>query len=311
MNGLEESVSAHRDPDADLSGILHLEGPEEVWKEVAAICALVAPAEDPARFEEVFSDTMAMYQGTFPGYQACNTPYHDLSHTLDTLLAAARLAHGLSDSGWPISPDGFFLALTAALLHDTGYLQEQCDCEGTGARYAKIHVQRSADFAVRYLGSRGFGTEDRERCRLMILCTDLAQNPCALPFPDPETGVLGKTLAVADVLGQMASRLYLEKLLLLYREFREGGVIEFASELDLLEKTRGFFELVKRRMARQCDALNLLMQRHFRVRWKIPCDPYALYMEKNLAYLDQLLANRENGYRNELRRAGIVKNLQD
>jgi len=36
--------------------------------------------------------------------------------------------------------------LNAALFHDTGYIQEKSDDEGTGAKYTSIHVKRSIQF---------------------------------------------------------------------------------------------------------------------------------------------------------------------
>ena len=49
---------------------------------------------DFAILEQLFHDIDHLYAGTYPGYHACDTDYHDMRHILDVTLAAARLYDG-------------------------------------------------------------------------------------------------------------------------------------------------------------------------------------------------------------------------
>ena len=97
-----------------------------------------------------------LFRGNYPGYQKCNTWYHDLKHTTDCLLAMARLLHGASLNGLPLPDRDVVLGLTAALFHDTGYIQAEDDLEGTGAKYTLVHVERSVAFMEKYFARPAF-----------------------------------------------------------------------------------------------------------------------------------------------------------
>jgi len=286
--------------------ILHVEDPEKLLAELRRVAHLAAPDFDWPAFHKVYKDVVALFSGDFPGFRSCNTPYHDLAHTLDVVLATARLLHGVSIEHHPLDARYALLCLVAALMHDTGYIQETGDTCGTGAKYTRIHVERSADFARKYLVENGFSEADAEKCAAMILCTELSSCPSSIAFTDAETRVAGKILATADLLGQMASRNYLEKLVLLYRELVEGEVDEFSSELDLLEKTTGFYDFIRHRMECHLDGLCTAMRSHFRERFQVDRDLYAEYAEKNIRYLSDLLSKNGDAYRSELRRAGSL-----
>jgi hypothetical protein len=60
-------------------------------------------------------------------------------------------------------------------------------------------------------------------------------------YPSANIEIMGKMLGTADLLGQMADRLYLEKLIPLFHEFEEGKVPGFESELNLLRKPTNFY----------------------------------------------------------------------
>ncbi len=55
-------------------------------------------------------------------------------------------------------------------------------------------------------------------------------------------------LGSADLLGQMSDRAYLEKLLFLYKEFREAGIPGFNTEFDIIRKTVDFYEITVQRL---------------------------------------------------------------
>jgi hypothetical protein len=80
------------------------------------------------------------------GYRSCNTNYHNFDHAIDTLLASARLLDGYNLTHRPLPARLAVQLMLSALLHDTGYIQEAWDVEGTGGKYTTTHVARSEQF---------------------------------------------------------------------------------------------------------------------------------------------------------------------
>lgn len=285
--------------------------PDAVLEEIKIILTMISPDYRTRPIENAFLTTLRLFNGQQPGYQACNTGYHDLQHTLDTCLAMARLIHGavLCNERFPTALIN--LGLTAALLHDVGYLQEEKDTTGTGAKYTTDHVRRSMDFLTR--PDNGFSLEEEEigLGRAMILCTELAVAMEEVPFPDAQSSLLGKMLGAADILSQTADRLYLEKLLFLFYEFKEGMVGNYVDELDLLRQTIGFYEIIDQRLKSVHRAMDRFMTAHLEKRWQVTENLYTKGVEKNKKYLKHILAQPGTNPLDLLRRQGIVKRIQE
>jgi hypothetical protein len=132
-----------------IADVLQIDSSEDLWSEVIEILYMISPSFKTDSIRCVFTTVNDLYNGNFPGYRACNTGYHDLRHANDTFLAMARLIHGAVLDGEVFSENDIVSALTAAILHDVGYIQEESDKEGTGAKYKAIHEQRSMAF-LRY-----------------------------------------------------------------------------------------------------------------------------------------------------------------
>jgi len=116
---------------------------------------------------------------------------------------------------------------------------------GTGAKYTATHVRRSVDFLSRHGSQFSIPPERLEQIGRLILGTDLAIPWDTLSVQDEEERLSMEILAAADLLGQMADRSYLEKLLFLYYEFKEAGVGGYESAFDVLRKTAGFYGVIK------------------------------------------------------------------
>jgi hypothetical protein len=144
---------------------------------------------------------------------------------------------------------------------------------------------------------------------VILTCTDLSAKISEIHFPSPEIALLGKLIGTADLLGQMADRTYLEKLLFLFDEFRDGGVMGYKSELDLLRKTRDFYRMSRQRLAKDLAGVNECMRSHFKLRWNLDRDLYMEALERHMAYLMHILKNHEKDYRRYLRRGGLVAKL--
>ena len=268
-----------------LSKLVDLEKPEDVFREVKAIASFVAPGLDCTIIDAAFEDTVKLFGGGYPGYQACNTKYHDLEHTTDAFLAMTRLIHGAFVDGLKLTERQVSLGLISALMHDTGYIQAADDRAGTGAQYTLVHINRSIEFMKAYLADKKYTEEDFEFCAGLLKCTGLDTRINEIVFESPEHEILGKMLGTADLLGQMADRCYLEKLTYLFNEFCEGRVGGFRDDLDLLERTPAFYEFTLRRFAGELGGVYQHMRSHFRARWDIDRDLYLELIAEKIDFL--------------------------
>ncbi len=291
--------------------LVSMEHSREVLSEVDHILMLMFPDYDTRPVHRVFQDVVKLFEGGWPGYQKCNTQYHDLHHTMDCFLAMARLVHGGSVDGIRFGRHNTYLSLISSLMHDTGYIQPADDRTGTGAKYTLVHIERSIGFLERYLAQNGFAAEDLNQCRNCLRCTGLDVNVDQIQFSSRENEVLGKMLGTADLLGQMASPAYLERLPELLSEFIEGGVPGFGDEVGFLEQTIKFWEMTQRRFRKDLGGVNTLMRNHFRVRWGIDRDLYWEAIERHIHYLDYILENYREDYRDYLTRNGWMKLLDN
>jgi hypothetical protein len=280
--------------------------PQAVFEEVRYIVSLLNSHFDFTALDRVFQDVVKLFRGEYPGYQKCNTWYHDLKHTTDCLLAMARLIHGASLNGLTLPDRDAALGLIAALLHDTGYIQTDDDSEGTGAKYTLIHVRRSVAFMEKYMAQAEFPSRDVDYCRCCVHCTGLEMRVKEIRFESAHHQAVGWMLGTADLLGQMADRTYLERLPFLYWELEEGNVPGFESELDLLRKTPAFWEFTQQRFVADLGNMDRFMRDHFRVRWGLDRDLNRETIEANIAYLKFILENHASEYRRYLRRGGLM-----
>lgn len=280
---------------ARLYDLLPMHDPAAVLREVRWIlesrgcrtqCTVVARA---------FDTVCRLFRGELPGYRGCTTGYHDLRHTLETFLAAARLIHGAVLGGVALPERDWPVCLIAALVHDTGYIQEAHDGQGTGGKYTAVHVDRSIDFLVRHARELGVRPAEIADCRAMIRSTDLTVDFATIAFSGQAARYLGMCLGTADLLAQMADRAYLEKLEPLYREFAEAGVEDCGSPAELVRRTAGFFLAMITRLDTTFAGVRECMARHFAARWHLDDDPYGVAIDNARAYLQQIsvLSDRE------------------
>lgn len=286
-----------------------MEKPQHVMDEAKKIASMMIPEFDAAAVTRAFIDVLRLFDGNYPGYRACDTQYHDLKHTTDTFLAMARIIHGATVMGHPISEWNITLGLISALLHDTGYILADGE-EGPGARHTLIHIRRSIDFMDAYFAAMGLSTEDVDFCRNILRCTGLDVKIDTIRFASNENEILGKMLGTADLLGQMADPAYLEKLPFLYDEFKIAGVPGIGSELDFFRNTPKFFDMTMDRFQNELGGVSHYMRPHFRVRWGIDEDLYMSAIKRTMAYLKEILECPPDNCRTQLRRAGVIRNLE-
>ena len=293
-----------------LATLVDMESPGAVHNEVLHIMSLINTGFAAAPLEQVFRFTLDLYQGQLQEYRACNTDYHDLRHITDTYLAMARLLHGAHLSGEAFSDRQLFLGLTGALMHDSGMIQESSDLEGTGAKYAQEHVKLSMDFISRHAATLLLSAQEIKDLRDMILCTDLTADIPAISFSAPKIELLGKILGTADLIAQMADRIYLEKLLFLFHEFREAELGNFKNEIDFLHQTLNFFEISAKRFHEILDDNSSYMVPHFKARWGINENLYILALENQRKFLEKILADKNISVYQELKRSSLVQQVR-
>lgn len=226
--------------------------PAAVRAHVARIYQEMFPSASRQFIEDAFAWVSNAFQGSYDDYHAIDARYHDLEHTLQGTLAFARLLKGYKKSAAKpeLTQRAFELGLLAILLHDTGYLKERSDADGTGAKYTLVHVSRSADFAHKLLTDKGFSSAEIRAVQNMIRCTGVNTELASIPFNNDLERRVGFALGTADLLGQMAAADYSTKLDTLYQEFEESnryngttsGPEVFTSAQDLRQKTPIFWE---------------------------------------------------------------------
>jgi len=296
--------------DIQLYNLIPTDSPEALLDDVLKILKLISPDFDTDPVETAFNAVADLYRGDWPGYKACNTTYHDLSHTTGAFIAMAQLIHGAVVDGNVFTDRHVTLGLITALLHDVGYIQEEHDAEGTGAKYTKDHVQRSMDFLKRHGSELGLSEKEITDGRAMIQCTEFTIDINTVEFTAGKVKLLAKILASADLLAQMADRIYLEKLLFLYYEFREGGVSDYESELDFLQKTVKFYDLVAQHFKTTLDDTDMFMSSHFVSRWGIQANLYHVAIERQRNYLCTILELPNSDPLDHLKRHGIVDKVR-
>lgn len=292
-----------------LADFVDMDSPQAVLDEVLFIMTLIHPQMDPSHLTNAFSFMVSLYQGQWPGERECNTQFHDLRHITDTMLAMARLIHGAVLTGHRLSPRHVLVGMVSALVHDAGYIQDKSDSVGTGAKYTTIHVERSMAFIERYGHRYGLTTQEIPDCQIMIHCTDLDTDISSAEFPSQQVELLSKLLGCADLIGQMADRIYLEKLFYLFKEFEEGQVTAYTDEMDLLQKTLAFFPMVQKRVKEQLGGYDELTKPHFNRRWGVSQNLYRVAIDRQHQYLSQILAQPGQDISKHLRRKKIVQKI--
>ena len=201
-----------------------------------------------------FLQVVECFLGGHPDYQPIDARYHDLEHDAgDVVFLHAPAAAGQARSGrcYARKPSSWGSGDSPArhrLFEAAGRPDRN------GAKYTATHVNRSCDFARRFLVARGFSPEADPPVQSMIRCTGLGVKVAALTFHSEEERVAGYALGTADLIGQMAaSDHYLEKLPIpLFTEFAESAAYNagrggsdgsmFKSAEDLIRKTPGFWK---------------------------------------------------------------------
>jgi hypothetical protein len=286
------------------SQLVNMGNPDAVFEEVKSLFLYFYPEEEFELVRTVFKDLHELFSGNYHGYRACNTTYHNILHTTDAMLAFSRLIDGYNISSKIILPiEKVRTGLIAVILHDSGYIQSEEDAGGTGAKYTLSHVKRSISFIKDYFKKIGLDNRSFLSAGTMVECTGLQVNVSGMSFQDKHDRILGFMLGTADLIGQMASRTYLERLIYLYNEFKEGDVPGYESEFDLLKKTVDFYQnIVVPRLEQDFEGMYKLTRMHFKKRYDVDKDLYSEAIKNNMEYLEKVIIISPDKYYSKLRR---------
>jgi hypothetical protein len=242
-----------------------------------------------------------LFAGEYPGYLACDMPYHDLRHSLDTALVMARLIDGYqsdtSVSSGALTPDYGLLGVLLALLHDAGFIRKTSEAALCGPQLIADHESRSVEFARSYLQTTSLASH--ASLAPLIFATRLAADLEALFAGYDGAAIrLGRMLGSADLLSQMADRCYPERCFYhLYPELVAGGgdrvrtpdgqeQLLYRDAFDLLSKTPKFYEnLVCKRLDQSFQRVARHLAAHF-----AGADPYAEAIHGNLDRIARIVA---------------------
>jgi len=288
-----------------LALILDTEKPDAVINEVQTIFFHNYKLKSFEKIENLYYQICSLFRGTFKGYRGCNTEYHNLKHTLDAFLGTARLIDGRNISGDAFAEGTAVNLLLAALLHDTGYIQDAADLDGTGAKYTSVHVKRSIIFTEKNASIFQLSENDILEISSFISCTGLKSDYVSTLTGD--AGSAGYILGTADLIGQMSDRAYLEKLLFLYYEFNEAGMEGFDTTFDILKKTLAFYESTMERLDHALLKSYDFARYHFKERYSINENLYMTAIEKQMDYLKSIINDESSNFRNKLKRLNVVE----
>lgn len=255
-------MSQDRRNDYDVTNTVQVSNPAMVRNAVYELYSETFPGASFDKLWLAFYDFERLFTGRYPGYNGCDTTYHDVQHTLDMTLALARLVAGYERSVEPgerLGARRAQMAIITSLFHDSGYIRHQeRDAEfSNGAEFTLYHVSRSADFLRRYLPELGLA-KDVAVSSMIVHFTGYELDLDKIELDDPRDIICGHLIGTADLVAQMADRCYLEKCRdRLYKEFVVGGVaidnarpgeymVRYKSGLDLLKKTPTFYQQVMR-----------------------------------------------------------------
>jgi hypothetical protein len=289
-----------------LADLINLANAKAVFSGAKKIFAYHYPKKIFKEIERCYKQVKALFEGKYTDYNSCNTKYHNLIHTLDIFLATARLLDGYNLKEHKLPERLAVNLLKASLLHDTGYIQEKWDNEGTGAKHTQNHIGRSIAFIIKNRGDFAVNKEDVDAITKMIRCTEVKDTLNKIPFSSEEEKLAGMILGSADILGQMSDREYLERLLFLYNEMKEAGVPGYTTEFDIIKSTLKLYKTIKRRLNNSFNKVYSYAENHFNKRFNIDKNLYTDAIEKNIAYIEKIINDSTTNFRHKLKRGNFT-----
>ena len=264
--------------------------------------ASLFPSGDVAYLRPVLNKIADVFAGRWADYQAMDTAYHDIEHTIQATLCCLRILTGHQRAGAhpTLTPQDFSIAFHAMLLHDVGYLKKRADHEGTGAKFTLIHEARGCEIAREFLAELAWEKADVDRVCSLILCTGPRSNLGGTRFGNPAHRLLGQAVCTADFLSQMSDPGYVQKLPDLFEEFVESDRFnqvppanrQFKTLGDLYRATPSFWEkFVVPKLRTECGDIARYLAEPF----PDGPNPYADQVKANIAAIARIVQMSKGG----------------
>jgi hypothetical protein len=202
------------------------------------------------------------------------------------------------------------VGLTAAIWHDAGYIRRDAESKSSGAHFRAEHERRGMSFVSRHGEAIGLTEQEIADCRSMIRGTMMAEDVNAMPFRSRTQELLVRMLSVADLLAQLSSATYLERLLFLYDEDRDSKIPQYRDLLDCYHKAIAFDDRARARLRRHLEQTDAYLAKHFSARWDTPANLYRISMDNQMQFLTVVIARDGFEPRRHLRRWGSLQALQ-
>ncbi len=285
-----------------LANYVNNRNPKTVLTFVKDIFLTYYPKKSFKDIVSIHKQIIKLFNGKLPGYKACNTEYHNLQHTMETFAASAVLIDGYNLVRKELPLKTAKNVLIAALLHDTGYIQEEWDNGGTGAKHSESHVGRSIALLVKLNNKLNIPQEDISSISNMIRCIEPGVKFKCIPFSAEEEKTAGCILGSADIMGQMADREYLERLLFLYNEFKEAGIPGYNTEFDMIINTLDYYETIVKRLTNTLGSVYEYAEHYFRERAGLNINLYMESIRRNITYIETIIEDDTTNFRQKLKR---------
>lgn len=184
--------------------------------------------------EEILHDVVDLYEGRWPGFEACQVGYHTLQHSTDVALLVARIVAGWNRTEiGTFSQDHFVTVVTAALFHDCGYIKDRGDQVGFGGKFTFSHVERSKKISADYLKTRDWPLSRIAQVEDLIDATDFHQTvDLEKSYPDSVMSQLASILGTADLIAQMSDVNYIANIHALFQEMEEAYSVVGRDQLE-------------------------------------------------------------------------------
>ena len=293
-----------------LSDLLIIHHPGDYLREVLTVCDLNERKPESAIVTNAYRMAFRLYRGEFNGYLGYDTNYHDFAHAAETFLTMARLLHGASLSSEKLTQRDMAAGLTAAILHDAGYIRRSSESQSAGAHHRSEHEIRGMDFVSKHGETIGLTPSEIAECRTMIQGTMMSEDVNAMSFESENLKLLTRMLSVSDLLAQLSSPTYLERLVFLYEEDRASKAPNYQDPLDCFRKAILFDERASSRLQNHLEQYEVYLANHFNARWNTPMNLYRISMDRQIQFLAGAIERPGFDPRCHLRRWGSVDALQ-
>jgi len=294
-----------------LSDLLIIRRPTDFLHEALKVCGLKDREPAGAVVIAAYHTAFRLHRGEFDGYLKCDTNYHDFAHAAETFLTMARLLHGARLASKKVAQRDLAVGLTAAILHDTGYIRTSAESTEKGACFRAEHEMRSMAFVLRHGEAIGLTAAEIAECQTMIQGTMMAEDVNAMSFQSETHDLLTRMLSVSDLLAQLSSATYLERLVFLYEEDCDSGAPVYQDLLDCCRKAIQFDGHARVRLQNTLERSDVYLANHFNARWNAPGNLYRVSMDRQLKYLAGVVEQDGFDPRCHLRRWGSVKLLRN